>query len=122
MKDRISITSYDNDKLILKMVLSGIDVGSISVVEKEFRDKVSSFFPQSLLGLVSFIGLEIADEISPMMKELAEFSFPFFRAVAVLAKNDATFTLASSIICHFDQSNISVFQDEAKAREWLLTQ
>ena len=112
-----------NAKMILKFDLSHIeDAEDVKRVFEYFRSLVEKMPKKSMVCLVDFVGLEVADEVVPEMISLTEFCNPYFRATAVIANNDATKSLANAVISHFGKINMPIYQEEEPAKEWLFSQ
>jgi len=110
-------------KMILKVDLSKLEsIEDVERVVTYFRSVVEKMPKKSIVGLVNFVGLKVADEVAQEMIHLAEFCNPYFRATAVIVNNDATEGLANAIINHFGKINIPIYQEEEPAKEWLFSQ
>jgi hypothetical protein len=110
-------------KMILKFDLSNLkSIEDVQRVDVYFRSLVEKMPKKSILGLVDFNGLTVADEVVEEMVSLTEFCNPYFRATAAIANEPAELSLLESVINHFDDINLPVYQEETTAREWLFTQ
>lgn len=110
-------------KMILKFDLSSLDsIEDVGRVVDYFLSMVTRMPKKSLVGLVDFTGLKVADEVVPEMIRLTEFCNPYFRATAVLANEPATISLAHDVINHFGRINLPIYQEEETAKKWLFTQ
>ena len=113
----------DGAKRILKFDLSNLDEAEdVKRIVEYFRSLVEKMPKKSMVGLVDFVGLEVADEVVPEMISLTEFCSPYFRATAVIANNDATKSLANAVISHYEKINMPIYQTEETAKEWLFSQ
>jgi hypothetical protein len=110
-------------KMILKFDLSNLEsIEDVQRVDVYFRSLVEKMPKKSIVGLVDFSGLTVADEVVDEMISLTEFCNPYFRATAAIANEPAEISLLESVINHFDGINLPVCQEETTAREWLFTQ
>ncbi len=110
-------------KMILKFDLSNLDkVEDIKRVVEYFWSMVKSMLKKSIVGLVDYSGLKVADEVTQEMIILTESCNPYFRATAVIAIDAITIKLAESVIKHFGKINLPIYQEEESAREWLFSQ
>jgi hypothetical protein len=110
-------------KIILKFDLSNLEeIESVKSVVEYFKTLVERMPSQSMVGLVDFTGLKVADEVVPEMIRLAEFCNPYFRATAVIAKAPAEISLLEAVINHFGKINMPIYQEEVAAKEWLFAQ
>jgi hypothetical protein len=113
----------DGAKMILKFDLSNLDEAEdVKRIVEYFRSLVEKMPKKSMVCLVDFVGLEVADEVVPEMISLTEFCSPYFRATAVIANNDATKSLANAVISHYEKINMPIYQAEEPAKEWLFSQ
>jgi len=113
----------DGEKMILKFDLSNLnDVEDVKKIAEYFRSMVTKMPQKSLVGLVDFTGLKIADEVVHEMIQLTEFCNPYFRATAAMANNSATTSLVESVVNHFGNINMPIYQEEEPAKEWLFSQ
>jgi hypothetical protein len=113
----------DGSKMILKFDLSNLESSEdVEKVVAYFRSMVERMPKKSIVGLVDFNGLTVADEVLPEMISLTEFCNPYFRATAVIANNPATTSLVETVIDHFGKINLPIYQEEETAKEWLFTQ
>jgi hypothetical protein len=109
--------------MILKFDLSNLEsVEDIERVDVYFRSVVEKMPKKSIVGLVDFSGLTVADEIVQKMISLTEFCNPSFRATAAIAKTPAEISLVEAVINHFGKINMPIYQEEAAAKEWLFAQ
>lgn len=110
-------------KMILKFDLSNLDaVEDVKRVVEYFRAMVARMPKKSIVGLVDFNGLKVADEVTQEMIRLTESCNPYFRATAVLANDASTISLAESVINHFGKINLPIYQEEETAKQWLFSQ
>lgn len=110
-------------KMILKFDLSNLDnVEDVKRVVEYFGSMVKSMPKKSMVGLVDFSGLKVADEVTQEMIILTESCNPYFRATAVIAFDAITIKLAESVINHFGKINLPIYQEEESAKEWLFSQ
>ena len=113
----------DGSKMILKFDLSNLEsIEDVKKVVAYFRSMVGRMPKKSIVGLVDFNGLTVADEVLPEMISLTEFCNPYFRATAALANDTPAIALIESVISHFGRINLPIYQDEEAARGWLFTQ
>ena len=113
----------DGAKMILKFDLSNLDqVDDVRRIFEYFRSLVEKMPKKSMVGLVNFTGLKVADEVVPEMIHLSEFCNPYFRATAVITSDQATTRLANAVIDHFGKINMPIYQEESAAKEWLFSQ
>lgn len=113
----------DGAKMILKFDFS--DLESREDVERVityFRSMVERMPRKSIVGLVDFNGLTVADEVVLEMISLTEFCNPYFRATAAIANEPTEISLVESVIDHFGKINLPIYQEETAAKEWLFTQ
>ena len=119
---RASFFRY-GEKMILKFDLSNLENSEdVEKVVAYFSSMVERMPEKSLVGLVDFNGLKVADEVVHEMIHLTESCNPFFRATAVIANNEATTSLANAVIKHFGKINMPIYQREEPAKEWLFSQ
>ena len=112
-----------NEKMILKFDLSSLNsTEDVGRVVNYFLSMVERMPKNSLVGLVDFTGLKVADEVVPEMIRLTESCNPYFRATAVIANEPATIGLAEDVIKHFGKINLPIYQEEETAKQWLFTQ
>ena len=110
-------------KMVLKFDLSSLlSKEEVSRVVEYFLSMVERMPKKSLVGLVDFTGLEVADEVVPEMILLTESCNPYFRATAVIANEPATIGLVEDVKNHFGKINLPIYQDEETAKKWLFTQ
>ena len=110
-------------KMILKFDLSNLDnVEDVKRVVEYFGSMVKSMPKKSIVGLVDFSGLKVADEVIQEMIILTESCNPYFRATAVIAIDANNIRLAESVINHFGKINLPIYQEEESAKEWLFSQ
>ena len=110
-------------KMILKVDLSNLDsIEDVERVVAYFRSMVEKMPKKSIVGLVDFNGLTVADEVVQEMISLAKFCNPHFRATAVIANDEASINLANTIVNHFGKINMPIYQEEVAAKEWLFAQ
>jgi hypothetical protein len=110
-------------KMILKVDLSILEsIEDVERVDVYFRTMVEKMPKKSIVGLVDFSGLTVADEIVQQMISLTEFCNPYFRATAAIAKTPAEISLVEAVINHFGKINMPVYQEEVAAKEWLFSQ
>lgn len=110
-------------KMIMKLDLSNInEVEDVKRVAEYFDSIVQKMPKKSMVGLVCFDGLKIADEVVQEMISLTESCNPYFRATAVIATDNATIGLAESVKNHFGKIIMPVYQKEERAKEWLFSQ
>ncbi len=113
----------DGAKMILKFDLSNLENSEdVERVAAYFRSMVEKMPKKSIVGLVDFNGLTVADEIVQEMINLTEFCNPYFRATAAIANEPAALSLLESVKNHFGKINLPVYQEETAAKEWLFTQ
>ena len=113
----------DGAKMILKFDLSELEnAEDVKKVVEYFSSMVAKMPKKSMVGLVDFTGLKVADEVTQEMIHLTEFCNPYFRATAVIAKNQATTSLAEAVKKHFGKINMPIYQEEEPAKEWLFSQ
>jgi len=111
------------EKMILKFDLSSLDsTEDVGRVVDYFLSMVTRMPKKSLVGLVDFTGLKIADEVVPEMIRLTESCNPYFRATAVIANEPSIIGLANAVIKHFVKINLPIYQEEETAKKWLFTQ
>jgi hypothetical protein len=110
-------------KMILKFDLSNLEsVEDIERVDVYFRSVVEKMPKKSIVGLVDFSGLTVADEIVQKMISLTESCNPYFRATAAIAKTPAEISFVEAVINHFGKINMPLYQEEVAAKEWLFGQ
>jgi hypothetical protein len=110
-------------KMILKVDLSILEsIEDVERVDVYFRSMVEKMPKKSIVGLVDFSGLTVADEIVQQMISLTEFCNPYFRATAAIAKTPAEISLVETVINHFGKINLPIYQEELAAKEWLFSQ
>ena len=110
-------------KMILKFDLSNLNSSEdVERVVAYFRSMVERMPKKSIVGLVDFRGLTVADEVVHEMISLTEFCNPYFRATAAIAIEPAEISLVESVTNHFGKINMPVYQEETTAKEWLFTQ
>jgi len=113
----------DGTKMILKFDLSNLENSEdVERVVAYFRSMVGRMPKKSIVGLVDFNGLTVADEVLQEMINLTEFCNPYFRATAAIANDPSTTSLVESVISHFGKINLPIFKEETVAKEWLFTQ
>ena len=113
----------DGSKMILKFDLSNLESREdVERVVAYFRSMVERMPKKSIVGLVDFNGLTVADEVVQEMISLTEFCNPYFRATAAITNGPATTSLVESVVNHFGKINLPIFQEETAAKEWLFTQ
>ena len=113
----------DGEKMILKFDLSNLENSEdVERVATYFRAMVERMPKKSIVGLVDFNGLTVADEVVQEMINLTEFCNPYFRATAAIANEPAALSLLESVKNHFGKINLPVYQEETAAKEWLFTQ
>jgi len=113
----------DGEKMILKFDLSNLnEVEDIERITEYFRSMVMKMPKKSIVGLVDFTDLKIADEVVQEMIQLTEFCNPYFRATAAITNSLATTSLVESVANHFGDINMPIFQAEEPAKEWLFSQ
>ena len=111
------------EKIIMKFDLSNLDeVEDVKRVSEYFGSMVKGMPKKSMVGLVCFNGLSVADEVTREMISLTELCSPHFRATAMIVDNDATTSLANAVISHFGKINMPIYQEEEPAKEWLFSQ
>ena len=109
--------------MILKFDLSNLEsIEDVERVVAYFRSVVEKMPQKSIVGLVDFNGLTVADVVVQEMIRLAEFCNPYFRATAVITNDEASMTLANAVISHFGKINMPIYQEEVAAKEWLFAQ
>ena len=120
--NRASFLRY-GAKMILKFDLSNLDeVEDVKRVVEYFGSMVKSMPKKSMVGLVDFSGLKVADEVIQEMIRLTESCNPYFRATAVIVNDATTTSLAESVINHFGKINLPIYQEEESAKKWLFSQ
>ena len=113
----------DGAKMILKFDLSSLEnAEDVKRVIEYCSSMIEKMPHRSMIGLVDFTGLKVADEVTQEVISLVEICNPYFRASAVLADNDATIGLANAIINHFGKINMPIYHEEEPAKEWLFAQ
>ena len=113
----------DGAKMILKFDLSELEnAEDVKRIIEYCSSMVARMPHKSMVGLVDFTGLKVADEVTQEVISLVESCNPYFRASAVLVDNDATAGLANAIINHFGKINMPIYQEEEPAKEWLFAQ
>lgn len=120
--NRASFLRY-GAKMILKFDLSNLDeIDDVKRVVEYFGSMVKKMPKKSIVGLVDFNGLQIADQVTQEMILLTESCNPYFRATAVIANDATTVSLAENVISHFGKINLPIYQEEEAAKQWLFSQ
>ena len=112
-----------NGKVILKFDLSNLEsTEDVDKVVAYFKSMVEKMPKKSMVGLADFNGLKVTENVTQELIRLMEFCNPYFRATATLANDPVTTSLVKTVINHFGDINLPIYQDEETAKEWLFTQ
>ena len=116
---RATFTDVGN-VLILKFDLSNlVSKSQVSRVIKHFLTIANQMPKKSLVGLIDFTNLIIeegmADELITLVKQCS----PQFKLSAIIAQSEEAVFLGNQIIDHFDRINMEIFDNEARATNWL---
>jgi hypothetical protein len=110
-------------KMIMKLDLSNLDHPThVAKVVDYLITMVKHMPKQSVVGLVDFRGLQVSDEIKQELIRLAEMTYPYFRASALMASDAQSRELAATITSRIGETKLPVYEDEETAKKWLFSQ
>jgi hypothetical protein len=119
---RASFHRYEA-KMIMKLDLSNLDHPTNVVRVVDYLVGMVKKMPKlSVVGLVDLNGLLASDEIKQELSRLAEITYPYFRASALMACDARSRELAATITSRIGETKLPVYEDEEAAMKWLFAQ